>query len=329
MSGRFSPAAAKMSTTSSEITARDTICRIARSSSSSLRRSPATPLASTARTAWKNATSSRIASASSCGTDERERLRQLGHGAQQPRLAVLERQHVLLRRRQQREPVLRPAAHPVRPVKPVEQPAAHLVLLLHQRHGLGLVDRGLPGPAALGVGRQRRLQLLGQAEVVDHQPARLVLEDAVDAGDRLHQPVPAHRLVDVHRVQRRRVEAGQPHVAHDDDLERVARVAEALGQLLATRLVADVLLPVELVGRGARHHHLERALAVALAVPRRPQLDDLAVQLDADPPAHAHDHRLAVHRRQAALEVVDEIARDQLHPVLRRRPPPRAVPTSF
>jgi hypothetical protein len=84
--------------------------------------------------------------------------------------------------------------------------------------------------AALGVGRQRLLELLGEPEVVHDQPARLVLEHPVHPGDRLHQPVPAHRLVEVHGVEAWRVEPGQPHVAHDDDLERVGRVAEALGQ---------------------------------------------------------------------------------------------------
>ena len=123
----------------------------------------------------------------------------------------------------------------------------------------------LPVPPALRVGRQRLLQLVGQAEVVDHQPAGLVLEDAVHARDGLHQPVPAHRLVHVHRVQARRVEAGQPHVAHDHDLERVCRVAEARGQVFAPRLVADVRLPVERVGRRAGHHDLERALLVVVA----------------------------------------------------------------
>ena len=68
MSGFLSPAAAKMSTTPSEATARDTICRTASSSSSSVFAPSGEPFASTARTAWKNATSSRIRSASSCGT---------------------------------------------------------------------------------------------------------------------------------------------------------------------------------------------------------------------------------------------------------------------
>ncbi len=195
------------------------------------RRSCARPgalFASTARTAWKKPTSSRMRSASSCGTASAKacdssvtacssralpsscaRMCSCAAGSSDSRSCGV------------------PVIH-ARPVEAVEQAAADLVLLQHQRDRLGLIDRRLAGAAALGVGRQRLLQLVGEAEVVDDQAAGLVLEDAVHARDRLHQPVPAHRLVDVHRVQARRVEAGQPHVAHDHDLERVVRVAEAL-----------------------------------------------------------------------------------------------------
>ena len=91
------------------------------------------------------------------------------------------------------------------------------------------------------------LELEGDAEVVDDHAALLVAEDAVHARNRLHEAVPAHRLVDVHRGKARGVEAGEPHVAHDDELEVVVRVFEASRERLAPRLVADVLLPVELV----------------------------------------------------------------------------------
>ena len=74
MSGFFRPAAAKMSITSSETMAFETIWRIAWSSSSSVLRSPGAPLASTARTAWKKPTSSRI----------RERLRRAARRARTP-----------------------------------------------------------------------------------------------------------------------------------------------------------------------------------------------------------------------------------------------------
>ncbi len=45
-------------------------------------------------------------------------------------------------------------------------------------------------------------------------------------------------------------------------------------------------------------------------MPRRPQLDELSVELDADPPAHAHHHGLAFHGLQAPVEVVDEVSGD-------------------
>ena len=44
--------------------------------------------------------------------------------------------------------------------------------------------------------------------------------------------------------------------------------------------------------------------------------DQLLVEVDADPPAHADDHPLAVERREPALEVVDEVLGDQPDPVL-------------
>src|SRR6266478_1850188 len=50
------------------------------------------------------------------------------------------------------------------------------------------------GAVAFGVGGERLLQLVCEAEVIDDQAAGLVFEHPVDAGDRLHQPVPAHRL---------------------------------------------------------------------------------------------------------------------------------------
>jgi hypothetical protein len=61
--------------------------------------------------------------------------------------------------------------------------------------------------AALGVGDERLLELIGEAEVIHHQPAGLVAEDAVHAGDGLHEAVALHRLVGIHRVQAGRVES--------------------------------------------------------------------------------------------------------------------------
>ena len=69
MSGLSSPAAAKMSMTPSDTTAREMIWRMAKSSSSSGRVSAAARLESAARTAWKKATSSRMRVVSGWGTD--------------------------------------------------------------------------------------------------------------------------------------------------------------------------------------------------------------------------------------------------------------------
>ena len=61
-----------------------------------------------------------------------------------------------------------------------------------------------------------------ETEIVHDQTARFVAEHAVDAGDHLHQAVPAHGLVHVRGVQARRIEAGEPHVTHQHNAEGVA-----------------------------------------------------------------------------------------------------------
>jgi len=68
MSGFLRPAAAKISMTSSATSAPEMTWRMACSISSSVLRSPGTPLASTARTVWKKPTSSRMRKVSACGT---------------------------------------------------------------------------------------------------------------------------------------------------------------------------------------------------------------------------------------------------------------------
>ncbi len=75
--------------------------------------------------------------------------------------------------------------------------------------------------AGFGVGGQCFLQVIGQTEIIHDQAAGLVLVDTVDPGNGLHETVPLHGFVDVHGVQRRDIEAGQPHITDDDDLEWV------------------------------------------------------------------------------------------------------------
>ncbi len=116
------------------------------------------------------------------------------------------------------------------------------------------------------------------------------------------------------------VEAGQPHVADDDDAERVLAVLEAVGQRAALELVADVRLPQRAVVGAAGHDHLDHAgllllglrVVVLGAGPVGAERDELVVEVDADAAAHADDHRLAVHRLEAPFIVGDEVGGDEL-----------------
>ena len=192
---------------------------------------------------------------------ERKGTGEVAHRLNAAVLAVLLREDVFLRRRQQAQPLLRRTRDPRGAVEAVEQPAADVELLQHDCDRLALIECRPSGAAALGVGRERPLQLVGEPEIVDDEAARLVPEHAVDARNRLHQPVAAHRLVDVHRVQARRVEAGEPHVAHQHHLKRVPGVAEPARERLPAGLVPDVRLPVGRVGGRAGHDDLDAPLS--------------------------------------------------------------------
>ena len=108
----------------------------------------------------------------------------------------------------------------------------------------------------------------------------------------------------------RRVETGQPHIPDDHQLERVVGVLGPLGEQLPACLAADVLLPFFRVRGRACHDDLDGAALVVVTMPRWAQLDDLVVERDANPAAHADDHRLAVHAGDAVLEVFHEVLGD-------------------
>ncbi|MNY32306.1 hypothetical protein D3C86_1665130 [compost metagenome] len=57
----------------------------------------------------------------------------------------------------------------------------------------------------IGVGLERSFQFIGNADVIDDQTTRLILEHTVDAGDGLHQVVALHGFVDIHGVATRSV----------------------------------------------------------------------------------------------------------------------------
>ena len=134
--------------------------------------------------------------------------------------------------RQQAQSFLWAASSPLRPVEAVEQGAAHVVLLQHHRHRFLLVYGGTARASTLRVRLEGPFQVLCQSQVVYHQTTRFVLEHPIDTGDGLHEAVSAHRLVNIHSVQARRVKTRKPHIPHQHDLQRIARVSEPLGKFL-------------------------------------------------------------------------------------------------
>jgi hypothetical protein len=106
--------------------------------------------------------------------------------------------------------------------------------------------------------------VVGQSDVVHDVTTGLPLGDPVDSCDGLQQIVVFHLLVDVHHLLDGRIEAGQEHVAHDQegnasvDLLRVVVVKPSLEVFDDINLLP--LLPGlsddrPLVGSLGRHHH--------------------------------------------------------------------------
>ncbi len=162
------------------------------------------------------------------------------------------------RPRCERRPVIEAARHVGTEHRPHD-----FVLLDQDADRFGFVDAGLVAVAGRILAEARSCEVLRNADVIHDQAGRLVAEHPVHAGDGLHQAVPLHRLVDIHRVHARRVEAGQPHVAHDrpaatGPLASLAR----FGQLASRRAFGR--LPIcgcqaRRIGGRPGHHHLDRA----------------------------------------------------------------------
>ena len=177
--------------------------------------------------------------------------------------------------------------------------------------------------SALGVGSECLLQLIGEPEIIDDEPTRLVTEDPVHPSDCLHQPMPSHRLVGIHGMEAGSIESCQPHVPDDHDPERVLTVLESIGEFPALLLVADMLLPLGAIAGTAGHHDLHHTgfslLGIRIVIlgtsPVWAELQDRLVEIDADPAAHADDHCLPVHRLQTLLVVLHEIFGDQSDPL--------------
>ncbi len=91
-------------------------------------------------------------------------------------LAVFLFENVLLTGGNELQALRGGAADPLVPVEAVHQVAGDVVFLQHHGDGLGGVEGRVSLAAAFGVGDQRLLELIGEAEVIHHQTARLVAE---------------------------------------------------------------------------------------------------------------------------------------------------------
>jgi hypothetical protein len=93
-----------------------------------------------------------------------------------PKLAVLLFEYVLMPGGDELQALGRRAPGPLVLVEAVHHIAGNAVFLQHHCDGLGGVESRVPLAAALGGGDERFLELIGEAEVIDHQTAGLVAE---------------------------------------------------------------------------------------------------------------------------------------------------------
>ena len=138
-----------------------------------------------------------------------------------------------------------------------------------------------------GIVLHRLLERACDADVIHDQTALLALAHAVDAGDGLHEVMALHRLEHVHGGQAGHVEAGEPHVHDDGDLEGIGIVLEPAFHLLLVRGAAAHVEPFLRILVRHGHHHAD------LVLPFGAQLHDPVVDLHRDRPAVRHDQGLA------------------------------------
>ncbi len=127
----------------------------------------------------------------------------------------------------------------------------------------------------------------------------------------------AHGFVQIHRVQTRRVKAGQPHIADDDNFERVFAFLESFRQRLPAWFVADMILPFERVARRTGHHDFYHALVVVFVMPLGAQLADSFVNFKTNAAAHAHNHGLAIHHLKPGFPMFHQIVGDEADALFR------------
>ena len=141
-------------------------------------------------------------------------------------------------------------------VKTVEQVAAHFQLF--QKLGISSLAHVRVAEVLFvphGIVVHGLFQGSGDAHIVHYQAAFLITENAIHAGDGLHQVMPGHRLIHIHGAQRRDIKTRQPHIHHDGNFHGGTVVLELTGKFLLVGLVADNLSPFFRVVVPLSHHH--------------------------------------------------------------------------
>ena len=208
----------------------------------------------------------------------------------------------------------RPVGEVTTPVVAGDQPVEHADELAGQLHsGSDVTAQRLVLLVFDGVLGQRLVQIVGQRRIGDEQTVLLAAERPVDPRESLHQQRTLEGPVEVERVQRRRVVAGEHHRVDDHELQLIVGVLQTRLDHLVLRLATNVLGHGRLVGRRAGVNDLELARADVVGVPVGAQLGDRVVQPGADLAGATDDHCLAgrvdelLHHRATVLPVRDEV----------------------
>ena len=165
--------------------------------------------------------------------------------------------------------------------------------------------------AALGIKVQGFFEFMGNSQIIDNQATLLLKVNAVNPGDRLHQIVPLHRLVDIHGVKARSIKPGKPHIADDHQFEVIGGVFDPLRQNLAIFLVGVVFNEVAFIGGTGGHDNFDFAAVEVIAVPVGAKFDNLLVEIGSHQTAKGNDHTFATIGSLADFKVGDDILSDR------------------
>jgi len=173
-----------------------------------------------------------------------------------------------------------------------------------------LIEGEVAFAAALGVNFQGFSEFIGHTQIIDNQAALFLKVNAVDAGDRLHQVVPLHRLVDIHRVKDGGIEPSEPHIADDDEFEVIGGVFEPLRQDLAIFLVGVVFYEVALIRSAGSHDDFNFAAVEVVTVPVGAEFDNGIVKVGSYLTAEGDDHAFAAIGSLADFKMGDDVVGD-------------------